>query len=90
MLTMNFIRQKSGDKYMKDTRDQHIINFGANIAVTWMLNIHELRFGQLMNNFSVWLKRKGKDIFYLEDEDFLTYFNEFTKEMRKTYVKWEN
>lgn len=55
-----------------------------------MLNISGLRFGQLMNNFSVWLKRKGIDIFYIEDEEFLTYFNEFTKEMKKLYVKWEN
>lgn len=31
---------------MKDTRDQYIIDFGANIAVSWMLNISGLRFGQ--------------------------------------------
>lgn len=38
---------------MKDTRDQYIIDFGANITVNWMLNVSGLRFGQLMNNFSV-------------------------------------
>ena len=90
MLIMSFTKQELGDKYMKDARDQYIIDFGANIAVNWMLNISGLRFGQLMYNFSVWLKRKGIDIFYIEDEEFLTYFNEFTKEMKKAYVKWEN
>lgn len=48
---------------MKDTRDQYIIDFGANITVNWMLNVSGLRFGQLMNNFSVWLKRKGNRYF---------------------------
>ena len=75
---------------MKDTRDQYIIDFGVNITVNWMLNVSGLRFGQLMYNFSVWLKRKGIDIFYIEDEEFLAYFIEFTKEMKKLYVKWED
>ena len=44
-----------------------------------------------MANFETWLKiDKNLDIFYIEDEDFFTYFNEFTKEMRKTHVKWED
>ena len=76
---------------MKDARDQYIINFGANIAVSWMLHIPELRFGQTMSNFERWLKINKKiDIFYIEDEDFLTYFIEFAKEMKDKYVKWEN
>lgn len=72
-------------------RYNYIYNFGAKIIKNYINEVPELRFGQLMSNFGTWLKINKKiDIFYIEDEDFLTYFNEFTKEMRKTYVKCEN
>lgn len=38
-----------------------------------------LRFGQLMNNFTYWLKtQKNKDIFYLTDEEFIYYLEMYT------------
>lgn len=71
-------------------RYNYIYHFGSKIIKKW-INVSELRFGQLMANFETWLKiDKNLDIFYIEDEDFFTYFNEFTKEMRKTHVKWED
>ena len=40
------------------------------------------RFGQLMLNFMSWFVNKYKrDIFYIEDDKFLIFFNEFINEM---------
>ena len=49
-----------------------------------LLTIHvdkfpDLRFGQLISNFFEWLKHeKGIDVFYLEEDDFMKYFKEYS------------
>lgn len=71
-------------------RYNYIYHFGSKIIKKW-IDVSELRFGQTMSNFERWLKINKKiDIFYIEDEDFLTYFIEFAKEMKDKYVKCEN
>lgn len=49
-----------------------------------LLTIHQdkfpdIRFGQLIFNFSEWLKLdKNIDIFYLEEDEFMKYFTEYS------------
>ena len=39
----------------------------------------DLRFRQMIYNFSEWLKHeKGIDVFYLEENDFIKYFKEYS------------
>lgn len=41
----------------------------------------DVRFGQLFQNFEKWLLYvKGKDIFYLEEDELLKLFKEYMKE----------
>ena len=41
----------------------------------------DIRFGQLMYNFTRWLNyEKCKDIFYLEEDAFIKLFKEYMKE----------
>ena len=41
----------------------------------------DIRFGQLMYNFTRWLNyEKRKDIFYIEDDEFAQLFKEYMKE----------
>ena len=51
---------------------------------TQLITIHidkfpDLRFGQMVFNFSEWLKLdKNIDIFYLEEDEFVKYFKEYS------------
>lgn len=56
-------------KFYNELRDIHIKYF------------QDWRFGQLIANFKLWLfKKKGKaDIFYIEEEEMMSYFKEFVK-----------
>ena len=45
------------------------------------MNHPDIRFGQLMYNFTRWLNyEKEKDIFYLEEDTFIELFKEYMKE----------
>ena len=39
----------------------------------------ELRIGQLMDNFSCWLRDKGIDIFYVDNDRFVELMQEYLK-----------
>ena len=44
----------------------------------------DLRFGQLMSNFFGWLmSEKGKDLFYVEEDAMIKYFEEYCLSMTK-------
>jgi hypothetical protein len=50
---------------------------------TQMITIHvnhpDLRFGQMMYNFFEWLRHDKKiDVFFLEEDDFMKYFKEYS------------
>jgi hypothetical protein len=46
------------------------------LAQAWE-NTPDLRLGQIMSNISEILKRKGKDIFYVEDDELLEMLKEY-------------
>jgi hypothetical protein len=46
------------------------------LAEAWT-NKPDLRLGQLMSNITEVLKREGKDIFYIEDEQLLERLKEY-------------
>lgn len=56
-----------------------ITPFMMQINEIWIKEFPDLRFGQLMSNFSLWLNQKGIDWFYLEESDFMKLFNEFAE-----------
>ena len=46
-------------------------------------NVPELRVGQLMYNFAYWLEhKKGRDIFYLSDTNFINLLSEYCHSMQ--------
>ena len=51
----------------------------AKIAGLHCENHPELRIGQLMDNFSCWLRDRKIDVFYLDDERFVRLIQEYLK-----------
>lgn len=43
----------------------------------------DLRFGQLMGNFFLWLEQKQVDYFYVKDAQMLRYFEEYVDSLFK-------
>lgn len=53
------------------------------VARNWQYACPDMRFMQLLSNVSEWYKEKyKKDPFYLEDEEFMTIFQEYMEKMR--------
>lgn len=62
-------------------RNQNRLYHFYNELMQIHMNHPDIRFGQLINNFTRWLAReKDRDIFYLEEDDFLKLFKEYMKE----------
>ena len=58
-------------------------NFYQELKNIHKKNFPDLRFGQFIHNFNIWfLNIYGKDYFYLEDDEILSYIKKFTKEMK--------
>ena len=58
------------NKKYKENRELLEITYECIAAIH--ANVPELRVGQLMYNFAYWLEhKKGRDIFYLSDADFV-------------------
>lgn len=56
-----------------------ITPFMMQINELWIKEFPDLRFGQLMYNFSTWLTQEGIDWFYLEEPEFLELFRDYVK-----------
>lgn len=56
-----------------------ITPFMMQINELWIKEFPDLRFGQLMYNFSTWLAQEGIDWFYLEEPEFLELFRDYVK-----------
>ena len=50
---------------------------GAKVWCGWRLSAPDQRFCQFIMNFFAWVKAKDIDPFYLEDEEFLKYFQDY-------------
>lgn len=58
-----------------DVRDpERIAGFAEKLGVMWKNRCPDWRFGQLISNFMSWYR---KDIFFLEEEEFLKKLEEF-------------
>ena len=53
--------------------------FYVKIGATHCQKHPELRIGQLMDNFSCWLRDKGIDIFYVDNDRFVELIQEYLK-----------
>lgn len=53
------------------------------IAKLWQYYCPDIRFMQLISNFAIWY---GADLFYMEDDEFLTKFKEYMTEMDYTHA----
>ena len=49
-------------------------------------DIPDMRFGQLMYSFIRWAEMENKDVFYLEEDDFLKLYTEFINDLEVKYV----
>lgn len=59
---------------------KRIYPFLTTIKESWQ-TYPDLRFGQLIYNFTKWLKEeKQQDLFYIEDDKFIEFFKEYMKE----------
>ena len=59
-------------------RDPNRIDpFMERLAWIWKNNCPDWRFGQLMSNAERVMKTHGTDIFYMEDDELLEYFEEW-------------
>lgn len=56
---------------------ERIDKFCDEIAEIWKEKIPDWRFGQTMSNFTRYLRVRGIDIFFLEENEFMKYFKEF-------------
>lgn len=54
-------------------------NFYENLKKMHKENVPDWRFGQLISNFVSWY---GKDIFYLEESQFMSKLNEFFESIK--------
>lgn len=59
------------------------------LAEIWM-NLPDWRFGQLMNNFKASMEREGRDIFYMEEDEFIHRLREYVNNLRNRYSEDEN
>lgn len=62
-------------------RDTNRLYYFYNELCQIHMRYPDVRFGQLISHFTKWLNyAKGKDIFYLEEDELLTLFKEYMKE----------
>lgn len=56
-----------------------LYSFYNQLLTLHVVKFPDLRFGQLIFNFGEWLHKEKKiDIFYLEEDDFIKYFKEYS------------
>ena len=51
------------------------------VAEIWM-NLPDWRFGQLMYNFKTAMEREGRDIFYMEEDEFVQRLREYVDQFK--------
>ena len=56
---------------------ERIDKFCNEIAEIWKEKVPDWRFGQIISNFDRYMRTKGVDIFFLEENQFMKYFKEF-------------
>ena len=49
-------------------------------------DIPDMRFGQLMYSFIRWAEMENKDVFYLEEDEFLKLYTKFINDLEVKYV----
>jgi hypothetical protein len=64
---------------MKMRNPNRLYSFYNQLLMVHVDKFPDIRFGQLIFNFSAWLKNDKKiDIFFLEEDDFIKYFKEYS------------
>lgn len=67
----------NGDLKMRDPN--RLDNFYENLKKIHKEKVPDWRFGQLISNFQSWY---GNDVFYLEENQFMSKLNEFFEETK--------
>ena len=68
---------KNGEQTMRDPN--RLYSFYNQLLTIHKEKFPDLRFGQLMSNFiNSLLQEKALDVFYLEEDDFINYFKEYS------------
>jgi len=62
-----------------------LFNFYSQLSLLHR-DIPDMRFGQLMYSFIRWAEMENKDVFYLEEDDFLKLYTEFINDLEVKYV----
>ena len=60
-------------------------NFYAQLA-NRHATVPDMRFGQLMYSFIRWAEMENKDVFYLEEDEFLKLYTKFINDLEVKYV----
>ena len=62
-----------------------LFNFYSQLSLLHR-DIPDMRFGQLMYSFIRWAEMENKDVFYLEEDEFLKLYTEFINDLEVKYV----
>lgn len=57
-------------------------NFYLTLKNIHQENFPDWRFGQFISNFNIWYANKGLDLFFLEEDDFISQIYEFKEMVR--------
>ena len=62
-------------------RDENrLFNFYSQLSLIHR-KVPDMRFGQLMYSFLRWAEMQNKNVFYLEEDEFLELYKEFMKDI---------
>ena len=62
-----------------------LFNFYSQLSLLHR-DIPDMRFGQLMYSFIRWAEMENKDVFYLEEDEFLKLYTKFINDLEVKYV----
>ena len=62
-----------------------LFNFYSQLSLLHR-DIPDIRFGQLMYSFIRWAEMENKNVFYLEEDEFLKLYTEFINDLEVKYV----
>lgn len=64
---------------------ERLFNFYSTLAL-WHRDIPDMRFGQLMYSFVRWAEMENKNIFHLEEDEFLELYRKFLNDIQAKYI----
>ena len=66
-------------------KPERLYNFYMQLA-SRHVEIPDMRFGQLMYSFIRWAEMENKDVFYLEEDDFINLYDKFIRDIQAKYI----